>query len=408
MELARQRLETLQVRAKGSVDPGALTLEALEELSVALEELHVAAEELRQQNEELAATRQTVEAERQRFRDLFEFAPDGYLVTDHDGVIREANRAAAILLGVRPEYLAAKPLSVFVAAEDRAALYEGLMRFQAARESQADWHLSLQPRERAPFPASVTVGMVRDGAGRLTGLRWLIRDISERQRAEEELRSSRGQLRALAARLESVREEERTAAAQAVHDELGQGLVALRLSLAALIAQLPVDQPAWRERAREILGQTETMLKAARRIFEGLHSSLLDSLGLAAAIGAQAREFQDRTGIRYEVITGVAELPLDREQATALFRICQESLSNIARHANATHITIRLHEAAGQLLLVIEDDGRGITEQEIASSTSLGLLRTRERVLALGGELAIVGRPNGGSTVSVRVPLRKS
>lgn len=190
IEVAHQRLEALARSAKDSADLKALVVETLEELSAALEELHVAAEELRQQNEELAATRQSVEAERQRYQDLFELAPDGYLVTDPEGIIREANRAAASLLGVRQEFLASKPLVVFVAEEARQAFHKRLTQMQQDATPAQDWQVSLQSREGEPFPASLTVAPVRDATGRLTGLRWLVRNISDRRRAEAALRVS--------------------------------------------------------------------------------------------------------------------------------------------------------------------------------------------------------------------------
>jgi PAS domain S-box-containing protein len=190
IEAARRRLEALEQRAGGAAGQSAWMVEALEELSTGLEELHVAAEELRQQNEELVATREAVEAERHRYQELFEFAPDGYLVTDPEGAIRGANRAAATLLGVRQEFLVGKPLPVFVAGEEREAFRLRLTPIRDGAAIVKDWEILLQPRDGAPFPAALTVGLVRDAAGRLTGLRWLIRDTSERKRLETALRAS--------------------------------------------------------------------------------------------------------------------------------------------------------------------------------------------------------------------------
>jgi diguanylate cyclase (GGDEF)-like protein/PAS domain S-box-containing protein len=189
IEAARRRLEALQRSAKDSGDQKGLLRETLEELSTALEELHVAAEGLRQQNEELAFSRQAIEVERQRYQDLFEFAPDCYLVTDPDGIIREANRAAATLLGLRPGFSVGKPLLVFVAKQAQEAFHLHLSRIQDEGNTGGDWELSLQPRAGMSFPAALTVGLVHDTGGRLTGLRWLIRDISKRKEAEELLRS---------------------------------------------------------------------------------------------------------------------------------------------------------------------------------------------------------------------------
>jgi PAS domain S-box-containing protein len=406
IQAARQRMETLAERAKRPTNEQGLMLETLEDLSSAMEELHVAAEELRQQNEELAATRQIVEAERQRYQDLFEFAPDAYLVTDHEGTIQEGNSAAASLLGVRPEFLLGKPLAVFVLDGDRPTFRDRLTRMQEANQTIEDWQLNLQPRERIPFPASVTIGVMRDAAGRLTGLRWLIRDITERRRAEELLRGSREQLRALAGHLELVRDQERAAAAKEVHDELGQALVGVKLKLASLAAQLP--KPTWQAEANDMLALINTMLKVSLRISEGLHSSPLDVLGLMPAIQAEGRAFQARTGIACQVNADGVHFPLNRTQASTFFRICQESLVNVADHAKATQVTIRMQKEADQLILTVADNGRGITEQEIDSGGSLGLLQMREQALSQGGELSIVGRPGAGTTVTVRMPFKAS
>jgi len=189
IEAARQQLEALAQSAKDSADPRALVVETLEELSTALEELHVAAEQMRQQSEELAATRQSIEEQRQRYQALFELAPDGYLVTDSEGVIREANRAAMSLLGVHQEFLVGKPLVVFVAEEAREAYHKRLTQMRRDATPAQDWQVILQTREGEPFPASLTVAPVRDVGGRMVGLGWLVRDISQRKEAEDVLRS---------------------------------------------------------------------------------------------------------------------------------------------------------------------------------------------------------------------------
>ncbi len=150
IEAARKRWEALEQSAKASAGEKGLVAESLEELSTAMEELHVAAEELRQQNEELVYSRQLVEVERERYQELFEFAPDGYLLTDPDGMIREANRAAGNLLGVQPEFLVGKPLLLFVSGEAREGFWEGVHRSGRNASIRSGWELPLQPREGPP------------------------------------------------------------------------------------------------------------------------------------------------------------------------------------------------------------------------------------------------------------------
>jgi PAS domain S-box-containing protein len=194
IEVARRNLETMEQRAGGSPGQYGGTEEVREQLSAALEELHVATEELRQQNEELLATRQAIEAERQRYQDLFEFAPEGYLVTDLNGIIQEANHAATAALDVDQEFLMGKPLLVFVAEEDRKTFHDRLAGLRTDTSTAQDWEIGLQPRHGAPFPASMTVGKVRDKAGRLDGFRWLLQDVTERRRVAEALRQANEEL----------------------------------------------------------------------------------------------------------------------------------------------------------------------------------------------------------------------
>jgi len=167
---------------------------SFEKLQHTLEELHIAEEDLRQQNEELAATRLVAEAERQRYQELFDFAPDGYVVTDATGTIQEANRAIATLLAVSQDFLAGKPLVVFVAAKDRIPFQVQLTRLTGLQRFE-DWEVYLQPREGKPFPAAITI--MHAPEDKLIGLRWLIRDITQRKEAEEALKASETRYRRL-------------------------------------------------------------------------------------------------------------------------------------------------------------------------------------------------------------------
>jgi PAS domain S-box-containing protein len=230
-------------------------------------------------------------------------------------------------------------------------------------------------------------------------------DITKRQQAETALRTSREQLRALAAHLESVREEERTRIAREIHDELGQLLTGLRFDLTRLATHLPAGQAAVRDDMRAMLTLVDSSIHAVRRIATDLRPRVLDDLGLVAALEWQAQEFQGRTGIPCRFLVDEAELGPDPKVDTAVFRICQETLTNVARHAGASQVTIRLQEEAGALVLTVADNGRGITDLGLANRTSLGLLGMRERARLLGGTVSIEGRPGEGTTVSVHIPL---
>jgi signal transduction histidine kinase len=213
------------------------------------------------------------------------------------------------------------------------------------------------------------------------------------------------QMRALAARLQTVREDERGRTARAIHDELGYALVAIKLELAALLRDLPAaNEGAVGQRSRSILNLLDGAIQSIRRIATELRPGILDDLGLVPAVEWVIEDFQARTGIRIQLGLPEGELTIDRERATALFRILQEALTNITRHANATQVKVRLAEEDGILMLEIHDNGRGITAEQIAAIDALGILGMRERSLLLGGELSISGDPASGTTVRVRIP----
>jgi len=229
--------------------------------------------------------------------------------------------------------------------------------------------------------------------------------VKERERAEARLRSSHEQLRNLAARLQSVREEERTTIAREIHDELGQALTGLKMDLAWMTNRLPDEQDVLRDKSASMLELIDATIQAVRRISTQLRPGILDDLGLTAAIEWQAQEFQTRTGVHCEFATELEDFHLDRDRATAVFRIFQETLTNIARHAHATQVVVSLTESQGDLVLEVRDNGRGVTVREIADPQSLGLLGMRERALLFGGEVRIGGSPGTGTTVTARIPL---
>jgi len=236
--------------------------------------------------------------------------------------------------------------------------------------------------------------------------RMLNAELSERAATEARLRSSEEKLRALAAHLQSVREEERIRIAREIHDELGQALTGLKFDLATFARCFEPDSPAARqERQQGLATAIDRIINSVRRISSGLRPEVLDEIGLSAALDWQAREFQRRTGIRctVEIAPSIAET--DKERSTAIFRIFQELLTNVARHANATRVNAKLSDGETALSLCVEDNGRGITKTEIESPRSLGFLGLRERVLAFGGTIDVRGEEGAGTRVSVTIPI---
>ena len=224
--------------------------------------------------------------------------------------------------------------------------------------------------------------------------------------AESELKQSYQQLRALADNLQTVREVERARIARELHDQLGQALTVLKVDLSLLARWLLKTDGALGAEAQAFAAQIDTMIKIVREIASELRPSMLDELGLAASIEWQAQDFGKRTGVPCAVSVPAHNPPLSPAQSVALFRIFQEALTNITRHAQAQHVTVKLESVNDTVTLQVRDDGRGIQDGEIAGTRSLGLLGMRERVTLLGGLFDIRGRPGEGTTVTVRIPVR--
>jgi signal transduction histidine kinase len=234
------------------------------------------------------------------------------------------------------------------------------------------------------------------------------KDRLERKKAEVRLRKSLDQLRELSGYLQSVREDERIRISRQVHDELGQALTGLKMDLSWLAKRVPKEGKPILDKIQAMSGNIDSTIQTVRRISTELRPGILDDLGLVAAIEWQSQEFQQRTGIKCLVSNDVSETILDEDLNTAFFRIFQETLTNVIRHANASKVDVRLEKQGNALLMVVADNGRGITEGEISNTQSIGLLGMQERAALLGGEVTFAGAPGQGTIVKVQIPLTRS
>jgi len=257
-------------------------------------------------------------------------------------------------------------------------------------------------KDGTEFPVEITVATVDlpDGPASIG----FLADITERKRAQEDLQHSFEQLRALAAGLQRVREEERKIVAREIHDQLGQALTAIKLDLSSLMRDFPTERGALSRKGLPILHLIDETIEAVRRISTELRPGMLDDLGLLATVEWATEEFEARTGTKCRLDLMPDEIAIDPETATAVFRIFQETLTNVARHAKASEVKVKISWENGSLLLEVQDNGRGIDKDELASSTSLGILGMRERAMLLGGTITISGSPAKGTLVSLRIP----
>jgi PAS domain S-box-containing protein len=248
---------------------------------------------------------------------------------------------------------------------------------------------------------------VFNAAGQMIAVEGIARDVTQFTESQRRLRESEDQLHQLAARLQDARETERAQVARELHDELGQTLTALKLDISRTVQALIAERitPTIIDRLQSLIGLSDIALATVKRIASTLRPPTLDHLGLAEAIHWEALAFKARTGLRCNVRANKTNTRLSAEQQTGLFRIFQEALTNIVRHAQASAVQVALTERDNRFEMRIQDNGRGITEAQGADPAAIGLLGMRERAALIGGIFEISGRRGKGTVVSIQVPM---
>jgi len=332
------------------------------------------------------------------YRVFVERMNEGAAVLSSDHTVLHCNGRFARFLGAGLQSVIGSSMRDLVWPDDHAKL-DALLRRAAQRNCRGE--IRLQSRKGAPLSVHLSLNPLRLDSTRTVCL--IASDLSEMKRAEQELRASSEQLRNLAARLLSVREEERARISREIHDELGQSLTAVKMDLAWLAGRLPRRNGQMLKRIRSTRQLADSIIQSIRRISTELRPAVLD-LGLAAAVEWQVQEFQARSGIQCKVRLLTREV-VASNASTALFRIFQETLTNVARHAKATRAEVVLQKQRDRVVLMIRDNGRGFDQADPSLSKSLGLLGMRERAAILGGQVNIASAPGKGTTVTAWIPL---
>lgn len=350
----------------------------------------------------LQRTRERRPEQRSRLAGVVEAAMDAIITVDETQSVVFYNRAAESMFGVPAEQAIGSAIDRFLPARFRAAHRQHIVHFgetgSTTRRMGRHTVLYGLHADGREFPIEASISQIEVEGHRLYTV--IVRDVSERVRHEQEIERHRRELAELARAANDALEAERRRVARELHDELGQMLTAIRMDVAAIKAS---DPAALEQRCAEVEALLDRTIAGVRRLSADLRPLVLDDLGLAAAIEWLAASFAQRTGIEVKAVTeGVDNVP--EPQASAAFRIVQESLTNVGRHAQARHVHIRVARDGAALRLEVCDDGRGLAQADLHKPEALGLRGMRERARLLGGD-ANATRANGGTVVSATIPL---
>lgn len=349
------------------------------------------------------STRKLVEGALWQQAQLIDQSHDAIFSMDFNGAVLSWNGGAERLFGYSREEVFGKPvLSICQGGGCDALRAEALHALHAKGADRLE--TSLRRKSGEQFDAHLSLSLLKDFEGAGIGVVGYVIDITERKQAEHELIKSRRQLQELSIFLQTVREDERKRIARELHDELGQTMTALRFDLNWISRHLNAQDNLASDKISSMNTMVNQTVDSIRRIAEDLRPGMLDDLGLAAAIENHVAKFTERTGITCDLTMNQADFDLDDQVATALFRIVQESLTNVVRHSGASQVSIRLHELEDQMLLIVQDNGHGFQFGQDVNKKTYGLMGMRERVKMLDGTLDIFTEPGSGVRIEAGVP----
>lgn len=364
----------------------------------------IAAVKKRNTEKEKVRAVQDLQQSEEKYRNLFERNLAGVYQTTPAGKIISCNDAMARILGYTSHTdLAQQNAYIFYFSPEE--------RDKVVARLREEKHLSnyesvMRKVDGSPVYTIENVSLYIDPTSGAEILEGIIIDITDRKRNENELRAKNEQLRELSEHLQNVREQERTSIAREIHDELAQQLTLIKMDITSLQKKLVNSDQMTMDRLEALRAMVDEGVKSVRKISSQLRPSILDDMGLAAAIEWQLKDFGKRSGIETRLTAIKEELPIPDMIRTGLFRIVQESLTNVARYANARHVHVSLQHENNELLLSIADDGVGFDSKEVAAKKTFGILGMKERAAMMKGHYMIETAPGKGTTVIVSIPFK--
>ncbi|MCH6576111.1 MAG: PAS domain S-box protein, partial [Bacteroidetes bacterium] len=348
--------------------------------------------------------RKKAEEEIRKLSHSVEQSPAIVIITDTSGNIEYVNPKFEEVTGFTAKEVIGKNPSILKAGETASEEYVVLWK---TIKAGGEWHGEFHNRKKNGelYWESASISAIKDTKGQITHYIAIKEDITERKAMDKRLRESHNRLRSFAERLQMIREEERATIAREIHDDLGQSLTALKMDISWVKNNPEMDMEAKTAKFDMMLDLTNSTIQTVKRIATELRPGILDDLGLVPAIEWQAAEFQNRFKVQCNVSINKSDVIIKDEISIAVFRIFQETLTNVARHSSANKVDVKLNfYDDNKLVMEIADNGVGIDEEQIDSPKSLGLFGMRERVNILKGEMEIIGEHDKGTTVKVTIP----
>lgn len=355
--------------------------------------------------EDIKTARQDLESERDYVSNILRSMIDMVIVLNSEGIILTVNPATLRLLGYSESDLINHPLKSLVDSRINSAInkqFDDIWIELIEKTFIRNVEGIIRAKNNQEIPVMFSGSILQDDQNQIQGIALVAQDISERKRSEKLIQDSQKQLQALSIHIQRMQEEERTRISREIHDELGQSLTGIKMDLVWLKDEISHGQKPLVDKLIKFI---DTTMRIVQRISTQLRPVILDDLGLIAAIEWQIQDFQNRSGINCELFFETEDISIDQDRSTATFRILQEALTNIFRHAEASKVIVNLEQKGKNLLMSVIDDGKGITKEQINNRNSLGILGMKERLQPWGGKFLISKITGSGTKLTVRLPL---